>query len=516
MHLAEALHNESGLATGPFMLASLYHCLYQITVNPLNLAVCGPVWMAQILLEWYFPELGTEDLVYFEDDVPATALAIAQKRSVSTEECFVFFRECRQRSNEIWFRSLGCDLPWFVDGGLHQAPSKWMELTNFRSRLHANISLSCLVSRDLFFGGVLNDKKCTYGVEAYNPQFVSRLFGFVQPIPELRYSSANKGNSWRNLALGPEAMKSIRSWKGRVNRARVPPYTPSSLCTSNFHEFWEDRLFSWLPKPAKLFHTSAFQNCPFAREMTSEEEKSMRRRLLHLQGAAIIETVQGKSPIPESTARADVAPPSDVALDERAEEFSAPLPPSCPSGPGPSNAGEKWARIDFSSSEGEEPELDSMPIPQIAQVKPHVAPACNHLDRWLSKTLKHICVIKSILPSVRDPEEILEDHCDRKEGFAEAVEAAEDVLDKLEALEKEEVALKGEISPDLKLKVELEAKMANIRARIAASEPTVQDLTSHTFRARLASKKLTSARRALDLDMDNLSDLISTILEFIA
>ncbi|BFG34694.1 hypothetical protein CerSpe_209680 [Prunus speciosa] len=80
MHLAEALHNELGLATCLFMLASLYHCLYQITVNPLNLAVCGPIWMVQIWLEWYFPELGTEDLVYLEDDVTATALAIALKR----------------------------------------------------------------------------------------------------------------------------------------------------------------------------------------------------------------------------------------------------------------------------------------------------------------------------------------------------------------------------------------------------------------------------------------------------
>ncbi|PQP93884.1 hypothetical protein Pyn_32784 [Prunus yedoensis var. nudiflora] len=89
---------------------------------------------------------------------------------------------------------------------------------------------------------------------------------------------------------------------------------------------------------------------------------------------------------------------------------------------------------------------------QIAEVKPHIAPACNHLDRWLSKTLKHICSIKSILPYAVDPKEILEDHCDRKEGFVEAVEAEEEVLDRLEALEQEEVALKGEISVDLKLK----------------------------------------------------------------
>ncbi|CAB4286256.1 unnamed protein product [Prunus armeniaca] len=59
MHLAEALHNESDLATGPFMLASLYHCLHRITVDSFNLNVCSPIWMLQMWLEWYFPELGS-------------------------------------------------------------------------------------------------------------------------------------------------------------------------------------------------------------------------------------------------------------------------------------------------------------------------------------------------------------------------------------------------------------------------------------------------------------------------
>ncbi|PQP98289.1 hypothetical protein Pyn_37590 [Prunus yedoensis var. nudiflora] len=124
-------------------------------------------------------------------------------------------------------------------------------------------------------------------------------------------------------------------------------------------------------------------------------------------------------------------------------------------------------------------------------------------------------MIKEILPSVGNPDDVLEDHCDHEEEFAGLVEAIEDVLDRLEALEKEEVSLRADISVDLKLKGELEAKLEEIRARIAASEPAVQDLTSRTFRARLPSKKMASARRALDLDMDNLSDLISTIVEFI-
>ncbi|PQM38890.1 uncharacterized protein Pyn_29422 [Prunus yedoensis var. nudiflora] len=91
MHLAEALHNESGLATGPFMLASLYRCLYQITVNPLDLACV---------------DLSGWSNYGWSDDVPAVALALAPKRLVSTEECFIFFRECESVPAKFGFAPL--------------------------------------------------------------------------------------------------------------------------------------------------------------------------------------------------------------------------------------------------------------------------------------------------------------------------------------------------------------------------------------------------------------------------
>ncbi|CAL2247044.1 unnamed protein product [Prunus armeniaca] len=88
MHLAEALHNEMGVATCPFILASLYHCLHQITINPLNLNVCGPIWMSQMWLEWYFLELGNDALEFLEDDVPAIALAINPLSSLKSVSSF--------------------------------------------------------------------------------------------------------------------------------------------------------------------------------------------------------------------------------------------------------------------------------------------------------------------------------------------------------------------------------------------------------------------------------------------
>ncbi|CAB4317105.1 unnamed protein product [Prunus armeniaca] len=138
MHLAEALHNESDLATGPFMLALLYHCLHRITVDPFNLNVCGPIWMLQIWLEWYFPELGSAGSESLEDDVQegdvfAIVLATRPRWFISTEECFIFFRECRQRPKAIWLRSLLGSMFWFAKRGLHEAHRHWRHLLDFRS-----------------------------------------------------------------------------------------------------------------------------------------------------------------------------------------------------------------------------------------------------------------------------------------------------------------------------------------------------------------------------------------------
>ncbi|CAB4268494.1 unnamed protein product [Prunus armeniaca] len=96
-------------------------------------------------------------------------------------------------------------------------------------------------------------------------------------------------------------------------------------------------------------------------------------------------------------------------------------------------------------------------------MKSHLAPACKHLEQWLSRTLKHICIIRDILPAARDPEEILEDHCDRKEEFVDLAEATEKVLDQLQVLEKEEEGLRADISADLWLQAELEVKLKDIR-----------------------------------------------------
>ncbi|PQQ10572.1 hypothetical protein Pyn_25697 [Prunus yedoensis var. nudiflora] len=54
---------------------------------------------------------------------------------------------------------------------------------------------------------------------------------------------------------------------------------------------------------------------------------------------------------------------------------------------------------------------------QIAQAEPHLVLACQSLEHWVSKTLRHISMIKEILAQTVDPEDVLEDHYDNKTRY---------------------------------------------------------------------------------------------------
>ncbi|PQP95822.1 uncharacterized protein Pyn_21862 [Prunus yedoensis var. nudiflora] len=157
--------------------------------------------------------------------------------------------------------------PWFAVRSFHKAPTHWKDLTTTRAIVHAKKKgISCLPSRGLFFGGIHIDKRYQYGMEAYNPQFTNRQFGLVQVIPELCYSFVKKGSSCRNMNMTPMDVMAIRTaWRTKSKSVRVPPYEPTLLYTPAFHEFWRNKLFSWLLESAKLLYTTAFKNCPFTR-----------------------------------------------------------------------------------------------------------------------------------------------------------------------------------------------------------------------------------------------------------
>ncbi|PQQ06231.1 hypothetical protein Pyn_04911 [Prunus yedoensis var. nudiflora] len=96
----------------------------------------------------------------------------------------------------------------------------------------------------------------------------------------------------------------------------------------------------------------------------------MRRRLLHLQGVAIIgrrlrllKRSGANLPFQKAlglllltAARADITSPGDVALDERLEDSPVPPPSSHPFGPGPSSVDKGKAPLVEEAEEEEEGE----------------------------------------------------------------------------------------------------------------------------------------------------------------
>ncbi|CAB4286255.1 unnamed protein product [Prunus armeniaca] len=428
----------------------------------------------------------------------------------------------------------------------------------------------------------------------------------------------------------------------------------------------EPRLSSWLPESTKLFYASTFQDCPFARSMTEQEEYHMQHNLVRYQGEAIIETITDEPYGPDLNGKlllilisfqilsgTNCINASFVVRDVVPDDADNPMLPLSSLGP-PSVLGlrlldkgkaplEGPSEDDEDSDDGEEetplqrkcraPDRDSIPVdveskrarvelsadideallvgpeerpgkekvfgpfvsgaPKMVVLKvrtikledgadlppyePHsgldcpdsatVAKALSRLDPLfrdfglpgshgsISERSSNLTSIagKCIIMVLSQPDVVLAnamdafrslwnviralefdlvtdldtlsgmmpqihqialDHWDRKEGFVDLAEATEKVLDQLDVLEKKEEGLRADISANLWLKAEMEAKLKDIRAQIAASGSTAQEITSRAFRARLARKKMVSARCALDIDIDELADLIATILEF--
>ncbi|CAL9020088.1 unnamed protein product [Prunus brigantina] len=77
--LAEALADGQAVALGPIFLAYLYRCLRDIVLpEPMSCSPSGPIWLFQLWLQVYFPELGPANVTFrdFSMDVHRGPLVI--------------------------------------------------------------------------------------------------------------------------------------------------------------------------------------------------------------------------------------------------------------------------------------------------------------------------------------------------------------------------------------------------------------------------------------------------------
>ncbi|KAB2597450.1 TMV resistance protein N-like [Pyrus ussuriensis x Pyrus communis] len=95
------------MTTGPFLLAHLYHLLYEITKGePFETNLNGPTCMIQLWLQWYFLKLWAPNLEFPKGVAPARILAEGSPTNHSTFACLYFFRVYKTRANMEWGASV--------------------------------------------------------------------------------------------------------------------------------------------------------------------------------------------------------------------------------------------------------------------------------------------------------------------------------------------------------------------------------------------------------------------------
>lgn len=98
--LVDALHSFDDVATWHFIIAHLYHLLFEMTKGEsFETNLNGLAWMVQLWLQWYFSELRPPNLEFPEGVAPARILAEASLTNHSTFSCLYFFRVCKTRAD---------------------------------------------------------------------------------------------------------------------------------------------------------------------------------------------------------------------------------------------------------------------------------------------------------------------------------------------------------------------------------------------------------------------------------
>ncbi|CAL2276415.1 unnamed protein product [Prunus armeniaca] len=97
--LAEAIADGQSVVLGPIFLAYLYRCLRDIVLPKLmSCNPSGPIWLFQLWLQVYFPELGLANVTFRGDSLLGKSIANLPLPKHHVEDCFRFFYRCSQRS----------------------------------------------------------------------------------------------------------------------------------------------------------------------------------------------------------------------------------------------------------------------------------------------------------------------------------------------------------------------------------------------------------------------------------
>ncbi|KAK9943085.1 hypothetical protein M0R45_008706 [Rubus argutus] len=231
--LAESLASGTRLALGPFVLAHLYRSLHDIVTNQMDLDVGGPLWLFQLWLRAYFPQMSNIGPEYSQDVGYGRHLLILPSSHLSVEKCFTMLYTLRNLKN------------------FSVCYSQWRPASlifGMTERCGANVTKdelkaawgSFLIPRDLPYGMIVGRKRKPW-VEVYLPNYFARQFGFIQSCPVPYHKLENHLCSWRVMFKSKRECSLISErFHKQLSRFKIEDFQPSSRPTLLLASWWSN------------------------------------------------------------------------------------------------------------------------------------------------------------------------------------------------------------------------------------------------------------------------------------
>ncbi|XP_071907007.1 uncharacterized protein [Coffea arabica] len=189
----------------------------------------GPLWILQLWLKSYFPELGSK---LTDEPTGAFGYQLGQfpPTPKSLEECFRFFYDCASRPSYMPFPQ-HTGPPW------HriictQAPA------SFKYDNH-DVWADFVLCRDLPVSLCVDEEnKSKFSVEIYLPNLVSRQFGLVQDVPFPFLETHNRQLIPRRKLTESDMSDVAAQFAKRKKDFRFCSFNFSQASSENFNSWW--------------------------------------------------------------------------------------------------------------------------------------------------------------------------------------------------------------------------------------------------------------------------------------
>ncbi|KAL6272094.1 hypothetical protein ACE6H2_022786 [Prunus campanulata] len=318
--LAEVLADGHQVAMGPIFLAYLYRGLREVITKPMDYHASGPIWIFQLWLQLYFPELSPATVCPNDKALLGPPLLNTPRRKHYVEDCFRFFYECRERTIEHLSICLNHRFPDYLAMDLSSYPTA--ETKEERHNMWASI----LISRDLPYGLMVN-KGCNYhcGDELYYPAAAGYQLGFIQSFPIPPMDSVNLLSSWRAEFKDAKEVTTLTNFnQDLVNSFSIPIRYPRFGDSDIFTHWWKEMSADWFSQPCLEIEGKIFRHCPCSLAYQQVKKKKETR--------AKADTAGKENPPADNIERESSINPADANPGRGEKRPNAPVQADTPAG----------------------------------------------------------------------------------------------------------------------------------------------------------------------------------------